>query len=49
MWDRVQAHLAGDADVDLGPFVPPFRRADREVAMRRAYQAFSERLEAEKS
>ncbi len=44
-WDRAQAFLAGDTDVDLGPFVPPFRLADREGAMRRAYRAFSERLE----
>src|SRR5205823_1369776 len=29
MWDRVQAHLAGDTSVDLGPFAPPFRPADR--------------------
>lgn len=47
MWDRVQAYLAGDTSVDLGPFLPPFRPADREAAMRRAYQAFAERLEAE--
>lgn len=49
MWDRVQAFIAGDTDIDLGPFVPPFRPADREKAMRRAYQAFAERLEADES
>jgi hypothetical protein len=46
MWDRVQAYMAGDHSIDLGPFEPPFILADREAAMRRAYQAFSERLEA---
>ena len=46
MWDRVQAYLAGDTDVDLGPFVPPFVPADREAAMSKAYQAFSERIAA---
>ena len=46
MWDRVQAHLAGDESVDLGPFVAPFRPADRELAMSRAYRAFAERVEA---
>lgn len=46
MWDRVQAFLDGETSIDLGPFVPPFRHADRESAMRNAYQAFSERLEA---
>jgi hypothetical protein len=49
MWDRVQAYLGGDTATDLGPFVPPFRPADREAAMRRAHRAFSERLEAEES
>lgn len=44
MWDRVQAHLAGDTEVDLGPFVPPFVPADREAAMSKAYQAFEARL-----
>lgn len=46
MWPRVQAFEAGDTDVDLGPFLPPFRRADRETAMRRAYRAFAERVVA---
>ena len=46
MWDRVQTHLAGDESVDLGPFVAPFRPADRELAMSRAYRAFTERVEA---
>jgi hypothetical protein len=45
MWDRVQAYRAGDTSVDLGPFIPPFRPADRETAMRRAYRAFSDRSE----
>ena len=44
MWDRVQAHIAGDTSVDLGPFVPPFTPADREAAMSKAYRAFAERL-----
>ena len=47
MWDRVLAYLDGDTNVDLGPFVPPFRSADREAAMRRAYRAFRERLGAD--
>ena len=46
MWQRVQAHLSGAASVDLGPFVAPFRPADRELAMGRAYRAFVERVEA---
>jgi hypothetical protein len=47
MWDRAQAYRAGDVSIDLGPFVPPFRPADRETAMRRAYRAFSHRVAAE--
>jgi hypothetical protein len=43
MWERIQAHGAGDRTVDLGPFEPPFRAADREAVMRRAYRAFEER------
>jgi hypothetical protein len=46
MWDRVQAYQGGDTTVDLGPFKPPFRPADRERAMRRAYRAFAERVGA---
>jgi hypothetical protein len=46
MWDRVQAYRGGDTTVDLGPFKSPFRPADRETAMRRAYRAFAERVEA---
>ncbi|MCA1791718.1 MAG: hypothetical protein LC667_18260, partial [Thioalkalivibrio sp.] len=46
MWDRVKAHMAGDTDVDLGPFVPPFVPADREKAMSTAYRAFQARLTA---
>jgi hypothetical protein len=47
MWDRVQAYLDGKTSVDLGPFVPPFRPANREVAMSRAYRAFTDRIEAD--
>jgi hypothetical protein len=47
MWDRVQACRSGDTSVDQGPFIPPFRAADRETAMRRGYRAFSERLAAD--
>lgn len=49
MWDRVQSYLGGHTAVDLGPFIPPFRPADRERAMRGAHQAFTERLEAANS
>ena len=49
MWDRVQSYEAGNTSVDLGPFIPPFRPADREKAMRRAYQAFARRVEADAS
>ncbi len=45
-WDRVQAYLAGDTAVDLGPFVAPFRPAEREGAMGRAYRAFADRATA---
>jgi len=47
MWDRVQAHMAGDTSVDLGPFVPPFTPADREHAMSTGYRAFAERVDSE--
>lgn len=43
IWDRVQAHLDGDDDVDLGPFVPPFQPADRVAAMTSAYEVFTQR------
>lgn len=43
IWDRIQAYLGGDANVDLGPFVPPFQPADRVAAMTTAYNVFSER------
>jgi len=46
MWNRVQAYQGGDTTVDLGPFKPPFRPADRETAMRRSYRAFTERVES---
>jgi hypothetical protein len=46
MWARVQAYLAGETDVDLGPFVPPFVPANREKAMSAAYRAFQARLAA---
>lgn len=44
VWDRVQAHLAGDDDVDLGLFVPPFQAADRVAAMTGAYEVFTHRF-----
>ena len=44
MWERVQAYMAGDTSVDLGPFVGPFVPADREAAMSKAYRAFEQRL-----
>jgi hypothetical protein len=43
VWDRVQAHLDGDDGVDLDPFVPPFRPADRVAAMTHAYWTFVDR------
>jgi hypothetical protein len=43
LWDRVCAVRDGDSDVDLGYLVGPFRRADRELAMRTAYRAFADR------
>src|SRR5690606_22730893 len=46
MWERVQATMKGDTDVDLGTFVPPFVPADREKAMSTAYRAFQARLAA---
>lgn len=46
MWERVQAYMKGDTDVDLGPFVAPFVPADREKAMSTAYRAFQARLAA---
>lgn len=42
-WSRVQAYIAGDTSVDLGPFQPPFVPADREKAMTTAYWAFVDR------
>lgn len=44
VWDRVQNHAGGDTSVDLGPFVPPFRPANREAAMTHAYWAFVDRF-----
>lgn len=44
IWDRVQAYLAGDQSVDLGPFVPPFQAADRVTAMTTAYEVFTQRF-----
>ncbi|MEW6474310.1 MAG: restriction endonuclease subunit M [Actinomycetota bacterium] len=44
VWDRVLAWQAGDTSVDLGPFVPPFRPADRQAAMSAAYRVFSQQL-----
>lgn len=45
IWDRVRAHVEGDEDVDLGPFVPPFRPADRVAAMTHAYWTFVDRFD----
>jgi hypothetical protein len=45
VWDRVQAYLAGDDELDLGPFVPPFRCADRVAAMTHAYRTFANRYD----
>jgi hypothetical protein len=45
MWARVQCYIAGNTTIDLGPFIPPFRLADRETAMSRAYKAFTVRME----
>jgi hypothetical protein len=45
IWDRVQDHLAGDSEVDLGPFVPPFRPADRVATMTHAYWSFVDRYD----
>ena len=45
VWNRVQAHLDGDEDVDLGPFVPPFQPADRVAAMTGAYEVFAKRYD----
>ena len=47
IWDRVQAYMDGDTDIDLGPFVPPFQLADRVAAMTIAYDVFCERYELE--
>ena len=43
LWDRVDAFRRGETGVNLGHLVPPFRRADRELAMRTAYRAFAVR------
>jgi hypothetical protein len=45
IWDRVQQHLDGNTDVDLGPFEPPFRPADRVAAMTHAYWTFVDRYD----
>lgn len=45
VWDRVQQYLAGDESVDLGPFKPPFRPADRVAAMTHAYWTFVDRYD----
>ena len=45
VWDRVQDYLAGDTSVDLGPFVPPLRRADRVASMTHAYWTFVDRYD----
>jgi hypothetical protein len=43
VWDRVQRYRAGEVDVDLGSFVPPFRAADRVAVMTAAYWSFVDR------
>lgn len=43
LWERVETFRDGDTGVDLAYLVPPFRRADRELAMRTAYRVFAER------
>lgn len=43
MWQRVAAHLAGEADVVLGPFATPFTRVDREKAIGEAFHRFARR------
>lgn len=43
IWDRVLAFRSGETDVELRPFVLPFRTADREAAMTRAYWTFVDR------
>jgi hypothetical protein len=48
MWARVQAYRGGETTVDLGPFIAPFRPADRESAMSQAYKAFSARTKDSK-
>lgn len=45
VWDRVQSCVAGDDSVDVGPFLPPFRPADRVAAMTHAYWTFVERYD----
>jgi hypothetical protein len=45
IWDRVQQYLAGDTTVDLSPFKPPFRPADRVAAITRAYWTFVDRYD----
>lgn len=44
-WDRVQKYESGDTGVDLGPFSPPFRPADRTAAMNHAYWTFVDRYD----
>ncbi len=48
VWDRVSAYLAGDDDVDLGPFEPPFTPADRVAAMTKAYDVFVDRYDLDR-
>jgi hypothetical protein len=42
LWQRVEAYRDGDKAIDLDFAVPPFRRADRELAMRNAYRKHAE-------
>jgi hypothetical protein len=45
VWDRVQSYAAGDTSADLGPFVAPFRPADRVASMTSAYWTFVDRYD----
>ena len=45
VWDRVQQYVTGDESVELGPYKPPFRPADRVAAMTHAYWTFVDRYD----
>jgi hypothetical protein len=46
LWERVQAFVNGDIDIDLGPLQPPFMPADREGAMRAAFRSLVQDCDA---